>query len=271
MPPPEHVYRTEGVVLRRSDLGETDRILTLYTQHYGKIRIAAKGVRKPTSHKAGHVELFTRVDVLVARGRTLDVLTQAQMLDAFLPLRGGLVETTYAAHIVELLDAFTEEGDTSPALYTLLVNGLSWLCQTNNLARTARYYELRLLELAGYRPELVYCVVCGRRVEAEDQFYSAREGGVICPACGQARTHAHPISLNALKVLRYLQTRPFEVVEQLGISIPVQVEIENLMLATLTYYLERRLKSASFLARLRRESRQSPSNTTDQEEEDPPG
>ena len=132
-------------MLRRHDLGETDRILTLYTRDHGKVKAIAKGVRKPSSRKAGHVELFMRVDVLVARGRELDVLTQAEMLDAFLPARNDLVRATYAAHFVELVDAFTEEGDASPPLFQLLANGLAWLCQTSNLRRTARYYELLLL------------------------------------------------------------------------------------------------------------------------------
>ncbi len=254
MSPPERIYRTEAIVLRRHDLGETDRILTLYTRDHGKVKVVAKGVRKPASRKAGHVELFMRADVLIARGHSLDVLTQAQMLDAFLPVRRDLVRTTYASHFVELLDAFTEEADASPPLYGLLVSGLAWLSLTTDLRRTARYYELRLLELAGYRPELFRCVSCGRRTEPRNQFYSPADGGVICPACAPARPQARSLSLRALKVLRYLQTQPFEAVEQLALSHAVQKECERLMYETLTHHLERRLKSAAFLDRLRREA-----------------
>ncbi|HEC23153.1 MAG TPA: DNA repair protein RecO [Chloroflexi bacterium] len=254
MPASERIYRTEAVILRRQDLGEADRILTLYTRDHGKIRVVAKGVKKPTSRKVGHVELFTRADVLIARGRTLDILSQAQTLDAFLPLRQNLEQATYAAHFVELLDAFTEEGDESRALYDLLVEGLGWLCATSDLRRTARYYELRLLGLAGYRPELFRCAACGKEIEPQDQFYSPAAGGVLCPACGPGNPRARPISLNALKVLRYMQTRPFEAVESLTLRPAVQAECERLLHGTLTYYLERRLRSAAFLARLRREA-----------------
>src|SRR5262245_46708243 len=121
MPSSEHLYRTEAVVLRRQDLGEADRILTLFARAFGKTRVVAKGVRKPASRKAGHVELFMRVDLLLAQGRTLDVVSQAQMLDAFLPVREDLLRTTYASHFVELLDAFTEERDQHDDLYDLLV------------------------------------------------------------------------------------------------------------------------------------------------------
>jgi len=254
---PDKIYRTEAIVLRRQNLGEADRILTLYTPDYGKVKVVAKGVRKPQSHKAGHVELFARSDVLVARGRSsLDVLSQADLIDAFPPIRGDLIRTTYASHFVELLDAFTEESDSSPPLYHLLADGLGWLGQTTDLRRTARYYELHLLGLAGYRPELFTCVICGEPIQARDQFYSAADGGVICPACGSGHPRAVSISLGALKVLRYMQTRPFEVVEALTLRPAVLAETERILHSTLTYHLERRLKSAAFLKRLRREEAQ---------------
>jgi DNA repair protein RecO (recombination protein O) len=251
--PADHIYRTRGVVLRRSDLGETDRILTLYTPSRGKIRVIGKGVRKPTSRKAGHVELFMEVDLLVAQGRSLDILTQADMIQAFEPLRTDLTRATVAGHAVELLDAFTEDEDASQPLYDLLVAGLGWICMSGDLQRTARYYELRLLTLAGYRPELFHCVICGEPIRPEAQFYSAPDGGVVCPRCAPERPGARSLSLNGLKVLRYLQTRPVDVVEQLTLSERVQKEIERLMYETLTYHLERRLRSAAFLDRLRRE------------------
>ncbi len=251
---PERLYRTEAIVLRRQDLGEADRILTLYTRHYGKLRVVAKGIRKPSSRKAGHLELFMRTDMLIAHGRSLDIVTQAETIDAFLSLRADLIRTTYASHFVELLDAFTEEGDENASLYGLVSSGLRWLCQTTDLRRTARYYELRLLDLAGYRPELFRCVACGEELRPQRQFYSAVEGGAICPRCGQDRSRVRPISLNTLKVLRYLQKSSFEAVEELRLSPAVQAECEWLLYETLTYHLERRLKSAAFLDRLRHEA-----------------
>ncbi len=130
------------------------------------------------------------------------------MKDAFLPLREDLVRTTYASHFVELLDSFTQEADENQALYQLLVDGLGWLCRTNDLQRAARYYELRLLDLVGYRPQLFECVFCGEAIRPQPQFYSPADGGVIRPACGQQHPRAKPISLNALKLLRYMQTIP---------------------------------------------------------------
>jgi DNA repair protein RecO (recombination protein O) len=255
---PERVYRTEAVVLRRSDLGEADRILTLFARGYGKIRAVAKGVRKPTSRKAGHVELFTRVDLLLAQGRTLEVISQAQMLDAFVALRENLERATYASHFVEMIDAFTEESDQHDDLYDLLVSGLRWLCASVDLRRTARYYELCLLDAVGYRPQLFQCVVCGEEIQPQDQYFSPMEGGVVCPTCGRHTARVRPVSLGALKVLRYFQGHTYDTIEQLTLSDPVQAEVERLMFDVLTYHLERRLRSAGFLERLRREARSAP-------------
>lgn len=268
MPASDRVYRTEGIVLRRHDLGETDRILTLYTRDHGKLKVVAKGIRKPSSRKAGHLELFMRSDLLIARGRSLDIVTQAELIDAYPPLRTDLVRATYASHFIELLDAFTEEGDASLPLYRLLADGLGWLGETADLQRTARYYELRLLDLAGYRPELFDCAVCAEPVKPEDQFFSASDGGVVCQKCGQARPYARRLSLRTLKVLRYLQTRTFPVVEQVALSAAAHKESERLLYETLTYYLERRLRSAAFLNRLRREAAAQP--TPDDPETDLP-
>lgn len=240
-------------MLRRQDLGEADRILTLFAKGHGKIRVVAKGVRKPASRKAGHVELFIRADLLIAHGQSLDVVSQAEMLDAFVPLRDDLTRAMYAAHFVELLDAFTEDSDQHDDLYDLLVKGLGWLAATHDLRRAARYYELNLLDMVGYRPQLFECVECTEKITAQDQYYSIVDGGVLCPSCGFGHPAARSISLGALKVLRYLQTRPYQTIDQLRLSNPVQGEIERLLHDSLTYHLERRLKSAAFLERLRRE------------------
>src|SRR3989304_1681077 len=87
----ERLYRTEAVLLRRPELGEADRLLTIYTPAHGKLRVIAKGVRLPKSRKAGHLELFNRVELLVARGRDLDVVTQADTADTFAGGRDDLM------------------------------------------------------------------------------------------------------------------------------------------------------------------------------------
>lgn len=248
------LYRSEGIVLRRQDFGEADRLLTLYTQDFGKIRVIAKGARKPHSRKAGHVELFMRSKMLFATGRNIDLLTQVELQEAYRPLREDLVRVTYASHVVELLDRFTAENDNHPELFQLLADALGWLVETRDLMLTARYYELRLLSLVGYEPRLFQCVGCGETLAPRDQFFSPEMGGVLCPECQRADARALPLSLAALKVLRYMQTRPYSTVRVLHVRRALHTELETITLQTIQHILERRLQSADFLKRLRHEA-----------------
>lgn len=100
MPHVEHTFRSEAVVLRHNNWGEADRILVLFTREGGKLRAIAKGVRKIRSRKAGHLEPFTRVTLFFARGRDMPMITQAETVDAYQPLRENLVRTGYAAYVI---------------------------------------------------------------------------------------------------------------------------------------------------------------------------
>jgi DNA repair protein RecO (recombination protein O) len=249
----ERVYRTEAIVLRRTDFGEADRLLTVFTPDRGKLRLVAKGARKPTSRKSGHVELFSLGQFLVAVGRELDIVTQAETLEPYLPLREELMRTTYAYYVAELADAFTAERDENGPLFDLLKDAFGWLCTADDLALAARYYELHLLGLAGYQPRLFVCGGCKERLAPEVNYLSAAEGGVFCRKCGYDRIGTAELSVNALKVLRFLQTREWETCRLLRLSPASHAEVERMMNHYITYYLERQLKSVDFIHRLRRQ------------------
>jgi len=248
----ERVYRTEAIVLRRTDFGEADRLLTVFTPERGKLRLIARGARKPGSRKSGHVELFSHGLYLVAVGRELDIITQAETLEPFLPLRQGLLRTTYAYYFAELADSFTAERDENRPLFDLLKEAFGWLCTAGDLALVARYYELHLLALVGFQPQLFLCGGCREALQPVTNYLSAAEGSVFCPQCGSARPGTAELSLNALKVLRFLQTRDWATCHLLRLSPASHAELERTMNHYLTYHLERRLKSVDFLHHLRR-------------------
>ena len=256
MPDRERLYRTEGVVLKRSDFGEADRLLVLFTPGFGKLRVLAKGVRKVPSRKAGHVEPFMRSRFLLARGRNLDIVTQAEAAETYLGLRGDLLRVTYAFYVVELVDAFTKEGEENQALYDLLIGTLQCLDAGHDPSLLARFFELRLLTYVGFRPELQRCVSCGVRHEPGSVFFSPSEGGARCRQCGPEAPGLVELSLRAFKVLRYLQSREYEAAVGLRLRAETAREVEAVLHSYLTYTLERNLKSVSFLRML--QSRQAP-------------
>ncbi|MGQ9849803.1 MAG: DNA repair protein RecO [Aggregatilineaceae bacterium] len=253
MPDRERTLRTEAVILRRQEIGEADRLLVLLTPGHGKLRALAKGARKPIARKAGHLELYALVDMQLARGREWYYVREAETRESFLPLREDLVRTAYASHLVELIDRFTGEQDASRAEFTLLRDALGWLCTDTDPRTVARYFELRLLALAGFAPALHQCVIGQEELHPRDQYFSPPDGGVICPEHHSEIERGMSIGLPALKTLRYMQTQPWEAVRVVHISATLHLELERLMLAYLTFVLEQRLQSVEFLRRLRRE------------------
>lgn len=258
MPDRQRLYRTEAIILRRSNLGEADRLLTLLTPNRGKLRVIAKGARKITSRKGGHVELFNQVKVLLARSRgDLDILTQIETIEPWRALRSELTRSTYAHYAAELIDRFAEQGSAQPELYDLMHNTLSWLSTSNDLPMTARYVELQLLTLTGFQPQVFQCVGHGEPLEeiadGETYGWSARDGGVICPSHAVDRSDISRLSLRALKVLRHAMRSDYETFATLTVRESVALEIERALQHYLTYILERKLKSVDFINLLRRE------------------
>jgi DNA repair protein RecO (recombination protein O) len=246
--------------MRRHDVGEADRLITLYTPTVGKLRTVAKGVRRPASRKAGHLELFIHSNLLIARGKNLDVITQAETVHAFRSLREDLDRITYAHYVVELLDRFAVENEGNPALFELLIDTLHRLCEADDLALVTRFYELGILALEGYRPQFFYCLECGDEIKPVINYLSPNQGGVLCPRCGEgligppgAARHVRPLSVNTLKVLRYLQTHAYEECRRLRLKPVTHRDMEAAMHHYITYILERNLKSIEFMRRLRQE------------------
>ena len=256
----ERTFRTEAIVTRRVDFGEADRLLTLYSKELGKISAIAKGARKPQSRKTGHVELFMRSKFFIAKGRNLDIITQAEMIDSYAPLRADLMRVTLASYVVELLDRFTVEDDPHTGIYDLLDNTLGRLSQTDDLGLTTRYYEMHLLSLAGFQPRLFRCVSCGTEITEQDQYFSPEMGGILCPDCRQADRRAIPVTAAAVKVMRYLQTRHWDTVKHLHLRSSLLEELERIMHQYILYTLERELKSVDFLHQLQNDPSFPPGN-----------
>ena len=249
-------YQTEAIIIKKIKLGEADRILSLYTPHLGKMRAVAKGVRRPRSKMAGHLELLTHSQVSLARGRNLDTVTGSQTINSFLPLKSDLQLTSQALYAVELVDQFTADNVENYPLFQLLLETMHNLCQGNNNELVLRYFELHLLNLVGYRPQLQQCVSCRSPLKAITNSFSPSAGGVLCPSCRQSQILTYPLSVNALKVLRFLQSNNYDTCSKLRIDPELSQELEGVMRNYIKYLLEREVKSAAWLDTLREQTKQ---------------
>jgi DNA repair protein RecO (recombination protein O) len=253
-------YKTEAVVVRQSPLGEADRIITMLSPERGQIRAVAKGVRKSTGRLTGHLELLNRVEISVAEGRNLDVVTEAQCLDGFPALRDDLERVSAGMFLAELVDGFAmPEGHGPPdaqgqEMYRLLVQTLDRLNRGQPVERLLPYFQVRVLALSGLSPELTVCVQCGRTLEQRRHAYSAGGGGIACPDCvSDAPGPFLSVSVGAIKLLRFYQSRGLDEAVELDAPPGVLEEANRLLDAHLRHHLDREIRSSRFLKTLDRE------------------
>jgi DNA repair protein RecO (recombination protein O) len=242
------VYATEAIPLKRMDFGEADRIITLFTPGLGKVRAIARGVRRSTSRMAGHLELFTHSDLMLARGRELDVVTQASTVESFRGVREDLVKSSQAYHLAELVDAFLQDRDEHRAVFVLLRAALEALDGSEVAPElVARHFEVQLLAAVGFQPQLYTCLSCEAPIVEEANGYSVPLGGVLCPGCVGVEPSARPIATNTLKLLRFLQRT--ETVRGASVAVPSGTlrDAERLLHEVLEFVLERHLRAADFV------------------------
>ena len=251
MPAPRR-YVTDGIVLSRFDLGEADRVLTMITPELGKIRIIAKGVRRPTSRLGGSLEPFAELNVGLARGRTFDVVTEVRVGHAWLRLRDSLESAATAWYIAELADRSLEERHEAEPLYALLRRAYELLDAGMAPGRVARWYEMHLADELGQRPEVDRCVECDRMLEATGSFrWVPPLGGVLCDRCPGPPADRAGLSLDALKLLKAYQRLDIEAIAALRLTDATEREVEGAMREFMRVSLERDARSLAFLDEVR--------------------
>ncbi|MFH1382620.1 MAG: DNA repair protein RecO [Chloroflexota bacterium] len=258
MPRPR-TYQTEAIIIRKTKLGEADRILTLYTPDLGKIQGIAKGVRRSKSKLAGHLELLTHSQVSLARGRgNLDTIIGSQTIDGFLLLKNDLHLTACALYLIEMVNQFTVDHLENRPLFRLLIETLQQLSQAPDRELLLRHFEVHLLHEVGYRPQLNECITCHRPLQPVVNAFSASAGGTLCPDCAWSHPFTRSISVNALKVLRLLQSCDWNTASRLIMNAELHSELESLIRGYIRYLLEREVKSAAWLDTLKTQGLLSP-------------
>jgi len=259
-------YQTQGIILKQTKLGEFDKIVTIYTPEFGKLRAVAKGACRPKSKLGGNVEPLTHSLMLLAKGRNLDIVTQSQTINGFLALKSDLWRMACGLYILELIDSFTVEGGENRPLFDLLLDILNQLSEPNSNETVLRYFELHLLHYLGYRPQLHRCVSCDSPLKPVVNFFSPSKGGLLCPHCNSEENRRYeqieaisvkpslPLSVEALKVLRLWQSRDYATARRVRVKPELSGELERALCEYIRYILQRELKSLTWLKELKREN-----------------
>lgn len=251
MAPPK-TYRAEALTLKYSPIGEADLLVTLFAREEGKLRATAKGARRPTSKLVGHLEPLTWSRFSLHRGRSLDVISQAQTIANFTPLKSDLTALSKGLYVAELVDGFGSEASPNEPLLHLALDTLTALSADPESDLPLLYFQLHLLAVSGLLPELHCCVECRQPLEPGRHRYSAAGGGTFCLDCAPAEGGLRPLSLRALKVLRLLARSRRPELPPLNFEESLALEMKSLLAGTAQYWLDKEIRSRAFLDQLAR-------------------
>jgi DNA repair protein RecO (recombination protein O) len=240
------LYRDDAVVLRGQKLGESDRIVTLFTRRHGRVRAVARGVRRTTSKFGGRLEPFGHVDVQIAEGRTLHTVAQVQGIDLYSKrLMDDYPRYTAASAIAETAERLTPiEEEPALRLYLLTLGALRVLAADEHASTLILdSYLLRAMAYAGWAPALSECAVCG--TAGRHRAFSVPAGGCVCPDCRPpGAAHPAPVTLDLMAALAAGDWR----VADAAAPAPRR-EASGLVAAHLQWHLERGLRSLPLVDR----------------------
>ncbi len=205
------------------------------------------------SRKAGHLEPFTLAAMQLTKGHgSVWTVDQVSTIESFPNILNTLERTTQASYVTELADRFAVEEVENRSLFFMTVETIRRIAKMDDPFPALRYFDLRLLDLAGYRPQLHQCVVCTNEIRPINQNFSALMGGIVCPACSPFEASLRPITVRALKFLRYYQSGSFKEAASAGWPQDIRMESEMILTEYLTFLLERKINSQEFLANIRK-------------------
>lgn len=245
------LYHCEGIVLRTRNIGEADRIVTLLTKEKGKIEAVARGARRPRNRLVGATQHFSYLRALIFTGKSLDQLSQGEIIKSFAPLRADLMKMAYATWWSELLDVFLPLAEVNTEVFLFALAGLVVLEKTVDPMLVSRAFELRLLRYLGYEPVLDRCLCCQESTPPSWAGFAPTEGGMLCTACAKADgVKLIPTRPAARQVMSELYRADLRAVARQPIDSVLGQELGRLLFAFIQHRAEKPLKSLSFLQSL---------------------
>ncbi|MBE9547741.1 MAG: DNA repair protein RecO [Proteobacteria bacterium] len=249
-------YKTSAIVLHSLDYGESDRIITFYTDNFGKLKGIAKGARRSKKRFPNALELFSHSNILFSK-RSRDGLALIENCDVtnhYPGIRSDLEKTLIASYFIDLTNQFTSEGKKNGALFQLLQDFLELINAGDGSEIITRLFELRLLRLKGFEPVLDRCIACGVSVDETGNRYllfNSTDGGVKCPECSSNNRDSIPVSLGTIKILLMGKEMETGKIDRLFLSGQAAKEGKEILAGFIRHLLGKELKSLNVLNEVR--------------------
>ena len=238
----EETKNTPALILNRQDYKENDSLVTVYTPHFGKLALVARGTKKAGSKLAGHIEPLTSADFMIIAGKGFDYIGSAVTREAYLGIREDLNKIYYAGRALNLFNRLTKENQSDERLFFLLERWLGILNDFSDFKRengelVLAFFTIKLLAESGYKPEMYHCLECSKTVSPGKNYFNLANGGVVCEDCfekdrltgGILKTELLTITDNCIKLMRFMVDNRFKSAEKLKIDNKTLKEINNLL------------------------------------------
>lgn len=239
-------YKTQGIIIRRTNFSETDRLLTIYTRDFGKVQAIAKGVRKTSSKLSGHVELFYLTQFEIHKGRNIDIVTGANLIEKYDNLRKNNDLVNHTHYMSELVYRSTQEDLAHKELF-YLIRDIFKSIDDKNKEKLVCYFELKLFDILGHAPEVSKCVVCGSKISNGKNYFDYLCGGVVCEKCLKNKENALEIDGNLIKLLRIIEKQNNNYFERIKTNQSIINALRSCISQIRHSVLEKELKSSRFL------------------------
>jgi DNA repair protein RecO (recombination protein O) len=251
------LLKTPAILLRKTDYGDFDLIVTVFSLRQGKISLIVKSGKKSKKRFAGVLELFSLMEIVASRGRRgrLAVLQEASLKEPYANIRSDIRKTAYASYWAELVNAWMEENVSSASLFALLTYALESLDQERDSGEALSIlFQIQFLNLSGHSPNLAVCSSCRRSLDAFNQpflGFSLPAGGILCRDCGGSNSPLR-LSLGTVKQLLWVQSGNLRKARRIRFGSKGTREALAFLEAFVPYHLGRQLKSLKFLRQIRK-------------------
>jgi len=250
------LYKTDAIVLGYRNLGEADKILTLFSPDRGKIHAVARGVRRPRNPILAGSQLFAYSTFLILEGRNLDNISQCEIKESFYKIRQNLDSMAYGLYFAELLRASTPVEDKNRELFRFFLKTLYLLQEWEDKEALCRIYEAKLMAIQGFAPEVFSCVNCGKRPSGAVHF-SPSLGGILCLDCHSKDAKAVGISWDTLKALQNILMLTYEKLKDVDMNISTKEQLNHILSLFISHQIDRKLKTLQFIKDIKKLNKKS--------------
>ena len=243
---------TNAIVIRSHDYGESDRIITFFTKDFGKIKGIAKGARRSKKRFQNALDLFSHLRLIFfdREGMGLVRAEGCDIINSFPKIREDLKKIFYGNYFLELANEMAAEGEANPEAFNLLLSFLSILNETEAKEEGLRVFEIRMLSLFGYQPNMRRCDLCKNGwgdLKTVPLLFSLQRGSLVCERCSRGWNNLIPLSLGTARLIERISQMELAKIHRLKFTSQSLSESRELLPRFIAYQLGKELKSLKVL------------------------